>query len=125
MSRSICSSTCPLGVFGFLTFRQNLGSAVAATAAIAIGLVLSSSIEMIQLFDDARECSALDVVCNVTGTGIGVILGTLYQRRLDGASLEVKHRAFFIPNGAVLLAYAWFAYQVFPLFPSLSRTRLG
>ena len=115
----------PLGVFAFLTFRQNLSSAVAAIAAIAIGLVLSSSIEMIQLFDDARECSALDVVCNVTGTGIGVILGTLYQQRLEGSVSRGKTAGLLHPNGAVLLAYGWFAYQVFPLFPSLSRTHLA
>ena len=115
----------PLGVFAFLAFRQNLGGAVAATAAIAIGLILSSSIEMIQLFDDARECSALDVVCNVTGTGIGVALGTFYQRWLERSISRTKTAGFLHPNGAVLLAYAWLAYQVFPLFPALSRTRLA
>ena len=115
----------PLGVFAFLAFRQSLGSALAASAAIVIGLILSSSIEMIQLFDDARDCSALDVVCNAGGTGIGVILGTFYQRRLK-RSISLNETAGFLhPNGAVLLAYAWLAYQVFPLFPSFSRTRLS
>jgi hypothetical protein len=28
---------------------------------------------MTQLFDDARECSAFDVVCNVSGTVLGVV----------------------------------------------------
>ena len=115
----------PLGVFAFLAFRQNLGGAVAAILAIAIGLILSSSIEMIQLFDDARECSAFDVVCNVTGTGIGVALGTFYHRWLEQSVARTKTAGFLHPNGAVLLAYAWLAYQVFPLFPSLSRTRLA
>ena len=115
----------PLGVFAFLTFRQNLSGTVATIAAIAIGLVLSSSIEMIQLFDDARECSALDVVCNVTGTGIGVALGAFYQRRLERSVSRGKTAGLLHPNGAVLLAYGWFAYQVFPLFPSLSRTHLA
>ncbi len=115
----------PLGVFGFLTFRRNLGSAVAAIAAIAIGLVLSSSIEMIQLFDDARECSGLDVVCNVTGTGIGVVLGIFYQRWLERSVSRAEMANFLHPDGAVLLAYAWIAYQAFPLFPSLSRTSLA
>ncbi len=115
----------PLGVFGFLAFRQNLGGAVAATAAIAIGLILSSSIEMIQLFDDARDCSASDVVCNVMGTGIGVALGTFYQQWLKRSISRTKTASFLHPNGAVLLVYAWLAYQVFPLFPSLSRTRLA
>ncbi len=114
----------PLGVFGFLAFRQNLSATFAVLVAIAIGLALSSSIEMIQLFDDSRECSALDVVCNVTGTIIGVSLGIFYQRRLRQDIYRTETASFLHPDGAVLLAYAWLAYQVFPLFPSLSRTRL-
>lgn len=115
----------PLGVFGFLAFRQNLGGAVAATTAMAIGLILSSSIEMTQLFDDARECSALDVLCNVTGTGIGVALGAFYQRWLERNISRTETASLLHPNGALLLAYAWLAYQVFPLFPALSRTRMA
>ena len=115
----------PLGVFAFLALRQNLGGAVAVILAIAIGLILSSSVEMIQLFDDARDCSAFDVVCNVTGTGIGVALGSFYQRWLEQSVARTNTAGFLHPNGAVLLAYAWLAYQVFPLFPSLSRTRLA
>ena len=115
----------PLGVFAFLAFRQNLGGALAAILAIAIGLILSSSIEMIQLFDDARDCSAFDVVCNVTGTAIGVALGTFYHRWLERSVARTTKAGFLHPNGAILVAYVWLAYQVFPLFPSLSRTRLA
>jgi VanZ family protein len=115
----------PLGVFGFLTFHQNLRTTLAVLATIMIGLVLSSSIEMIQLFDDARECSALDVVCNVTGTGTGVALGTLYQRWLKQTISRIETASSLHPSGAVLLVCAWLAYQVFPLFPTLSRTRLA
>jgi VanZ family protein len=115
----------PLGVFGFLAFRQNLSRAFAALAAVLLGVALSSSIEMIQLFDDARECSASDVVCNVTGTGIGVALAILYQRWLKQTISRAETASFLHPDGAVLLAYAWLAYQVFPLFPALSRTKLA
>ena len=72
----------PVGVFGFLALRQNVRTAFAATATVLIALALSSSIEMIQLFDDARVCSASDVVCNVSGTVLGVALGSLYQQWL-------------------------------------------
>jgi VanZ family protein len=115
----------PLGVFAFVAFRQNVGGVVAAGAAIVSGLVLSSSIEMIQLFDDARDCSALDVVCNVTGTGIGVVLGTFHRRWIKHSASRTETASFFHPSGAVLLTYAWIAYQAFPLFPALSRTRLA
>jgi VanZ family protein len=115
----------PLGVFGFLTLRQNVTGTFAVLITIMIGLLLSSSIEMIQLFDDARECSASDVVCNVSGTAIGVGLGSLYQRWLEHILTRAETAGFLHPSGAVLLVYTWFAYQLFPMFPSLSRTRLA
>jgi len=115
----------PVGVFGFLALRQNVRTAFAATATVLIALALSSSIEMIQLFDDARVCSASDVACNVSGTVLGVALGLLYQQWLKRFLARVDTAKFLHPSGAVLLFYTWLAYQVFPLFPALSRTRLA
>jgi len=115
----------PIGVFGFLAFRQNLRGGFAVMVSLLAGIVLSSSIEMIQLFDDARDCSAFDVVCNVTGTAIGVGLASLYQRWLKQIVARAESARFFHPTGALLLAYTWLAYEVFPLFPSFSRTRLA
>jgi glycopeptide antibiotics resistance protein len=85
----------PIGVFGFLAFRQNMGSTFAVIATVMIGLVLSGSVEMIQLFDDARECSASDVVCNVSGTAIGVGLGYLYRRWLQQVLARAETARFF------------------------------
>ena len=115
----------PVGVFGFLAFRQNLRTAFAVTLTVLIALALSSSIEMIQLFDDARVCSASDVVCNVSGTALGVALGSLYQNWLRRFLARAETSKFLHPSGAVLLFYTWLAYQAFPLFPVLSRTRLS
>ena len=41
-----------------------------------LGLALSASIEMLQIFDSTRTCSLLDVACNFVGTvgGIAVAL---------------------------------------------------
>ena len=115
----------PVGVFGFLALRQNVRSAFAATATVLIALALSSSIEMIQLVDDARVCSASDVVCNVCGTVLGVALGSLYQQWLKRFLARLETAQFLHPSGAVLLFYTGLAYQVFPLFPALSRTKLA
>ena len=115
----------PVGVFGFLALRQNVHTALAVTVTVFIGLTLSSSIEMIQLFDDARECSASDMVCNVSGTVLGVALGSLYQQWLRRFLARAEKAKLLHPSGAVLLFYTWLAYQVFPLFPALSRTRLA
>jgi VanZ family protein len=115
----------PVGVFGFLALRQNFRTAFAVTVTVLFALVLSSSIEMIQLFDDARDCSGFDVVCNVSGTILGVALGYVYQHWLKGFVVRAESAKLLHPSGAMLLFYTWLAYQAFPLFPVLSRTRLA
>lgn len=114
----------PVGVFGFLALRQNVRTAFAVIVTAFIALALSSAIEMTQLFDDARECSASDVVCNVSGTVFGVVLGSFYQRWLERFLTRAQASKFLHPSGAVLLFYTWLAFQAFPLFPALSRTAL-
>lgn len=115
----------PVGVFGFLALRQNIRTPFAVILTVLVALALSSSIEMVQLFDDARECSASDVVCNVSGTVLGVALGYLYQRWLKGFVARAERATLLHPSGAVLLFYTWLAAQAFPLLPVLSRTRLA
>jgi glycopeptide antibiotics resistance protein len=73
----------PVGVFGLLALRQKFHTPFAVTVTVLLALGLSSSIEMTQLFDDARDCSAFDVVCNVSGTVLGVALGYVYQQWLQ------------------------------------------
>jgi VanZ family protein len=115
----------PVGVFGFLALRQTFSPAIAVTVTVLFALALSSGIEMTQLFDDGRECSASDVICNVSGTIVGLGMGSLYQRWLKHFLARPETSKFLHPSGAVLLFYTWLAYQVFPLMPALSRTMLA
>jgi len=114
----------PVGVFGLLALRQKFPTPFAVSMTVLLALALSSSIEITQLFDDARECSAFDVVCNVSGTVLGVALGYVYQQWLQRFLARAETAKLLHPSGAVLLFYTWLAYQGFPLFPVLSRTRL-
>jgi VanZ family protein len=114
----------PVGVFGLLALRQKFPTPFAVSVTVLLAVALSSSIEMTQLFDDARECSAFDVVCNVSGTVLGVALGYVYQQWLKRFFARAETAKLLHPSGAVLLFYTWLAYQGFPLFPVLSRTRL-
>ena len=114
----------PVGVFGLLALRQKFHTPFAVSATVLLALALSSSIEMTQLFDDARECNAFDVVCNVSGTVLGVALGYVHQQWLKRFFARAETTNLLHPSGAVLLFYTWLAYQGFPLFPALSRTRL-
>ena len=115
----------PVGVLGLLALRQHFRTAFAVIATLLLGLVLSSSIEMIQLFDDSRYCSGFDVVCNVSGTLLGVAGGFVYQRWLKRFLARVETAKLLHPSSALLLFYVWLGYQGFPLFPALSRTKLG
>jgi VanZ family protein len=114
----------PVGVFGLLALRQKYQTPFAVTVTVLLALALSSTIEMTQLFDDSRDCSAFDVVCNVGGTVLGVALGYVYQQWLKRFLARAETAKLLHPSGAVLLFYTWLAYQGFPLFPVLSRTRL-
>lgn len=113
----------PLGLFGFLALRQNMRTTSAVVVTVMIGLVLSSSMEMIQLFVPERECSAADVVSNVAGTAIGAGLGFLYQGWLQRWGDRESGR-FLRLSSTIILVYTWLAYQIFPFLPVPSRMRL-
>ena len=95
------------------------------TVTVLIALILSSSIEMTQLFDDGRDCDASDVVLNVSGTILGVAVGYLHQHWLEGFVVRADRAKLLHPSGAMLLFYTWLGYQTFPLFPVLSVTRVA
>jgi VanZ family protein len=114
----------PLGVFGFLAVRRTASRIARIGLPLLLGLVLSSSIEMIQLFDDSRMCSLSDVASNVAGAAMGIAAGAIYRKAFDHLLSRQPAFALLQPSGALLLLACWIGYQVFPLFPSWGRTSL-
>jgi VanZ family protein len=114
----------PLGIFGFLAVRRKASLIARVGLPLALGLVLSSAIEMIQLFDDSRMCSLSDVASNVAGTAIGIAAGALYRRAFERLLSQHPASSLLRPTGGLLLLCCWLGYQVFPLFPSWGRTNL-
>ena len=112
----------PLGVTAFLTMARRLPRAVAAFATILLGLILSASIEMLQIFDASRTCSLIDVACNFAGTAAGVAAALLFEPQLT--RLTESRRSRRGAAGALLLACVWAGYQLYPFVPLLSRGRL-
>jgi len=102
----------PLGMAGFLA----LGGSMRYWAPVAGGLVLSSTIEMIQLFEPARTTSALDVVTNVAGAVLGVAAGTAFEAIAGPVGGNVR-RARPVDRAALSILFLWAAYLVFPFFP--------
>lgn len=111
----------PLGVTGFLAVARRHSRGAAFCVAITMGAVLATSMELLQVYDAHRVSSRLDVASNTLGAAAGAILALCFQPRWR----QLVHRGG-IPHfqAAVPLAASWFAYQLFPFFPVLSRTRL-
>ena len=115
----------PAGVFGFLAVRERAPQAVRIVTPLLLALLLSASVEMIQLFDVSRDCSASDVIANVAGAAVGIGLGAVYRARLRRALQGREAASLLHPSGALLMLCCWLGYQVFPLFPALGRTKLA
>lgn len=110
----------PLGMFAFLAFSERHRAWIAGAATLVVALALSSSIEMLQLFDRGRECSALDVVTNVTGAAAGIALAILFGEVLRRSLFSRVTDELTHPSGALLLVYCWLGWQGFPFFPAFS-----
>ncbi len=82
---------------------------------ILLALLLSSSLEMIQLYDAQRVCSMLDVVTNVMGAILGVLLASQFQSRVS-----IRPRG---PQPLFLL-FCWLFASLFPFMPDLSTHHL-
>lgn len=114
----------PLGIFAYLAVSARASRAARILAPLALALVLSASIEMIQLFDASRFCSLSDVASNVTGAAVGIAAGAFYRARLLRFLAAQDAASLLRPSGALLLLACWLGYQVFPLFPVWGRTNL-
>ena len=113
----------PLGMFGFLSLSHARLRAVRWGAPIAIGFVLSCCMETLQLFDEGRDSSVLDVVCNTVGSGIGVACGALFESWLRRIHTGLQTIRYQQPS-SLLLLICLAAYQLSPFFPDYGVYRL-
>ncbi len=101
----------PLGFAAYPVFRKSL------LAPVLLGLLLSSAIEITQLFTPTRYTSMMDVICNVAGSALGVALAIaskgVIRRRHAHSPLLLRER------GAVALILCWATSILLPFFPVL------
>jgi len=84
--------------------------------------------ELIQLLEPVRHTSIADVITNVAGSGIGVMAALLFEALASPGSSSRPRRALnniAIDRGALMLAFCWVAWLVFPLFPVISPYQLS
>jgi VanZ family protein len=109
----------PFGASAYLAFSRGRTGFFWAMLPVALAILVSGSIEMIQLFDDHRVCSAVDLLTNVIGAIAGVIAALVWMRE---APRGIGWQA--VDSGAALLLFCWAAALLFPFMPDLSRTHL-
>lgn len=111
----------PLGMAAVLAAVRRHSRAAAWGAAVLIAVALSAGIEMLQIYDPGRVCSLFDVLCNVLGAAGGAAAALLFRPELESLARRRPGRQ---ARAAVLLLGCWAGFQLYPLFPMLSRTRL-
>lgn len=108
--------------FGFLwatALQPRLRPFVAVLVAIAIGVLSSLTLEILQNFLPSRVPSNLDFACNSAGAFIGALAGARWGRAtLDGGRVHALRHRLFMPGtmaemGLVLIGF-WLLAQLHP-----------
>lgn len=81
--------------FLFLQYR-NSNNRSALVTAVLLGLLLSCTVELYQVYSHNRRPSPLDIICNLSGTIIGVLLWQV-RRKYAGQAIQSKAPAIPIP----------------------------
>lgn len=106
----------PLGAAAFLAIARRHRVAASICFSILLGFLLSTSIELIQIFEPTRFSSALDVATNTLGACVGACLGWIIFPRYQAVRSR-RHVAWRRSPAPFLLAAIWLGYELFPLFP--------
>lgn len=108
----------PFGAAVYL-WLSSRSAAVRFAGPILLAALLSTSIEITQLYDARRFTSSVDVATNIIGASLGMALATtVVKRGVAVAAIRIQQ------PGAVLLLCCWLGAMLFPLIPDLSRTDL-
>lgn len=100
---------------GYLALRRL--AALKLFGPVVIGTLLSAMVEMIQLYTPHRVCSSVDLLTNILGSALGVLVGIAFTRIVD---VPLTAPAFHVRDrGAVILLFTWISFLLFPLFPAL------
>jgi VanZ family protein len=109
----------PLGATGLWALSRRVPRAPGIAAVLLGAAALSASLEMLQVYVPGRVCSLCDLLCNVTGAAVGIVVASVYDPASDG-----RRRFAVIPASGLLLLALFAGYQMYPFFPILSSTRV-
>lgn len=110
----------PFGLFGMWGLRRPESPAARVVALGAASLILSVSVETLQLFTVDRTSSWTDVLANTSGGVVGAVAGMLLRTSAESALAAATGAGFteaatffpFLVATAVMLAGAWEPFDV-------------
>jgi VanZ family protein len=111
----------PLGMTAFLAAVRRSGRAAGYAFALALGASLSALVEMLQVYDAHRYCSAADWLANTFGTFLGAALALTFQPRIEKLTAGAGRKG---APAALLLGACWLGAQLYPLIPLLRFAHL-
>ncbi len=98
----------PVGMFAYLSLDRHGDRRLRSILPVVLCFLLSLSMEFLQIFDNTRVCSLLDVLNNTVGGLVGVMLGARLRTAM---------------SGPVLLIFYWIGFQLCALFGMLAGQR--
>jgi VanZ family protein len=109
----------PLGMSAHFAFRKWPLKFFDLYGPVLLGLVLSASIELTQLFEPARDASVVDIATNVIGSMLGVFLAVVFEAVATPAPAALRRRR--TDPAALALLFCGVVYLLFPFFPVTGR----
>jgi VanZ family protein len=114
----------PFGMLCMLWLAHSMPALRAAALAVALGALLSFSVETLQQFNPARVASTVDIVMNALGSAGGALLASTIVRHTFSGRLVLAWRDRWfrhgplVNTGLVIVAF-WMLSQTSPLVPTL------
>lgn len=111
----------PLGLAVFLAVARRHPRTLAFATASLLGLALSTTMEVLQVYVPGRVPSLLDITTNFAGTVAGAVVGLAMGGQVDRL-FALRPRK--LATAAALLLVCWATSQAFPFFPTLHQNKL-
>lgn len=107
----------PLGFAAYFVLRESRLPLLALHGPVLFGFLLSTTVEVTQLYTPHRDTSALDVAANTIGSALGIAAALLFERMAGPLPRAWPRRS--VDRSALMLIFCWIAWAFFPLFPVL------
>lgn len=119
-------SYLPFGLLASLSLRTRFGAVTSVILGLCLGMLLSASMEYLQMYLPMRISSNMDMLSNSAGTLVGALLAvtmaarTSLLERLTRWRSDLFHHGKEMDFGLALLAL-WMFGQVNPVLPMLGN----